>query len=67
MKRSIPANWKRCVTCEYWLGRRSPSHWRDHVEYDPNDDRGQCTGKLNRSTKSSGSVCSGWKKWSVLK
>ena len=57
-----------CVTCAFWCGARQPSTYRDRVEYDSSDDRGECAGGgYNRYEKSAGFSCADWEKWGALR
>lgn len=57
MKNSISADMKWCATCIYWGGYRTPNNWRDHVEYETNQE-GLCY-KIN-SRKMPHSCCEKW-------
>lgn len=59
--------WKQCVTCEYWGGSRKASTFRDHAEYNSDQDKGECVGGgWNKTQKTAISTCAKWAKWGVL-
>jgi hypothetical protein len=62
------SNEKQCVTCNRWQGERSISHFRDKVEFDAPQDKGQCVdGDWNRTQTRAIATCKKWVKWAVLK
>lgn len=67
MSSSLPSNWNNCATCQFWTGPRTPTTFRDRVEFESNDIQGMCAGGgWDRSMKAAGSCCSDWVKWGVL-
>lgn len=63
-----PSTWKNCVTCNYWTGPRKPTTFRDRVEFNSEQDNGECAGGgWDRSQRSAVSTCNKWVKWGVLK
>jgi len=69
MKSGYSANFKTCVTCAYWTGRRSLNSTRTRAEYDSGvtGDCVQGSSTIRFRNKSPSASCSNWEKWGQLK
>jgi hypothetical protein len=68
MANSKSSSWKNCVTCERWGGSRKASTFRDSVEYNSEQDKGECIGGgWDRTQTTAMGSCGKWAKWGVLK
>ena len=69
MKSGYSANFKNCVTCAYWTGRRSLNSTRTRAEYDSGitGDCVQGSSTIRYRNKSPSASCSMWEKWGQLK
>ena len=66
----IPAEWKQCATCAYWMGARQTDNFGQKVFVGSSTDTGKCACRGNGWTNSSrqaGATCSSFVKWAPLK
>jgi hypothetical protein len=63
-----PFTYKICATCECWGGSRRTTTYRDQVEYNSDNDKGECYGgRMSPSLTEAGrGACPTFEKWSVL-
>jgi hypothetical protein len=61
---------QKCVTCEYWTGRRTPIQYGRYVETDNLQDRGACwhpdSASKTIDNKHPTDTCPKWEPWKVL-
>lgn len=67
MTQVLHPSWTVCGNCERWAGPRTTTAWRDHVEVNDQNDRGECLGGgMNGNQVTTMQSCPEWKRWSVL-
>jgi hypothetical protein len=67
MKSGYTANFKNCVTCDYWTGPRSLNSTRTRAEYDSGVDGNCLEGGRKITHKPPSATCSKWQKWGQLR
>jgi len=64
---TTPSTKKKCVTCEYWQGRRGVSMSQGAAEFGSGSEKGECVGGgWDGFHTAAMSTCYKWKKWSLL-
>ena len=71
MSTTYENNYKRCATCNFWCGSRTPDRYGNRVSVDNASSTGRCGaqsgGYSRRDTRADMLACSGYQKWAVLK